>query len=495
MTFGRTRSAPARSAQAFGLALGLAVTVAGCENALDVELPGQITLDATFVPSQADVLVASAIADIECGLSDFIAFNAAGAEDVATKTTGWYGSSLQYDPSPGGTCHGNSTSLGSFISMQKGRWMAEQTYGYLTDEWTDAEVANRNRLQATAAIYAGLTYTFYGELYCEITADTGPLMSWQQSLDKAEEWYTKALTHIGGSDFAIPNGVAPSAQQFAYLLRARTRLAQGDLSGAQQDAAMVQQGFVANITRDGGGEQRRWNRVFANQNLTNGWVSVVGPVNNWIGSGRPDATGKVWPTVIPFTGYWNLGILPDGRAVTADEYPITTTANATAVADTRVPVVPTGTIGGPLRYPIHIQEKYIGEDADIPLAKWEEAWLIIAQAAGGQEAIERVNAIRTAAGLPTVSYLSAGDAAGIEDMIIEEIRREHFLEGRFWPAKLRYDLWFPRGVGQDNWGQTYNTGVRLVMPTNEFTLNPNLVENGGEALRGSMCSAEENPVQ
>src|SRR5690606_22602455 len=158
---------------------------------------------------------------------------------------------------------------------------------------------------------------------------------------------------------------------------------------------------------------------------------------------------------------------------------------ATAVPDTRVPVVFTGSVGGARQYPIAISEKYKGEEDDIPLAKWQEAWLIIAQAQGGQEAIDRVSAIRAAAGLPTVSYLAAGDAAGIEDMIIEEIRREHFLEGRFWPAKIRYDLWFPRGVGQDNWGQPYSTAVRLVMPNNEFTLNPNLEES----MRGSMCSA------
>jgi hypothetical protein len=491
MTVRRKTSRPhgGRARGALALAVGIAATAAGCDNALSVELPGQITLDDTFVASQAEVLVASAIADIECGLTDFIAFNAAGAEDVATKTTGWYGSSLQYDASPGGTCHGSSTALGSFISLQKGRWMAEQTYEKL-GEWTDAEVANRAQLQATAAIYVGLTYTFFGELYCEISANTGPLLSWQQSLEAAEEWYTKALTHIAGADFAIPSGVTSSAQQMAYLLRARTRLAMDDPSGAAEDAERVQQGFVAWITRDGGGEQRRWNRVYANQILTNGWVSVVGPVNSWVGSGQPDATGKVWPAVIPFTGYWDLGISADGRAVTADELPVTTTTDPAAVADTRVPVVPTGSVGGPRRYPIYISEKYVGEEADIPLAKWEEAWLIIAQAKGGQEAIDRVNAIRDDAGLPRVTYLTAGDAAGIEDLIIEEIRREHFLEGRFWPAKLRYDLWFPRGVGQDNWGQPYSTGVRLVMPSNEFVLNPNL----DESQRGSMCSADQNPV-
>ncbi|MEX2581630.1 MAG: hypothetical protein WD766_00015 [Gemmatimonadota bacterium] len=472
------------------LVLGLAVTAAGCENALEVELPGQITEEGTFIPAQADVLVASAIADIECGMSDFIAFNAAGAEDVGMKTTGWYGSNLQYSPSPGGTCHTSSTSVGSFTSLQKGRWMAEQSYERLTD-WTVEEAPNRERLLATAAIYAGLTYTFFGELYCEITANTGPLMSSQQSLEVAEEWFTKALTHIQSTgDFAIPSGVTSSARQMAHLLRARARFGMDDLTGAESDALQVQQGFTSWYTRDEGGEPQRWNRVFASQVGTNGWVAIVGPIDYWSGPPNP-VTGQPWPEVIPFTGYWDLGVLPDGRAISATEHPITTTDFAAAVADPRVPVVNTGNDrGGPRQYPILISQKYSSEDADIPLAKWQEAWFILAQIRKGQAAIDLVNDIRDAAGLPQVSYLSPADAAGVEDMVIEEIRREHFLEARFWSTKLRYNLWFPRGVGQDAWGQGYSTGVRLVMPGNEFDLNPNLDETD----RGSMCVAHENPV-
>lgn len=493
MTFRSHRAPQSRGSgrKALTLVIGIAATAAGCENALQVELPGQITEDGTFIPTQADVLVASAIADIECGLSDFIAFNAAGSEDVATKTTGWYGSALQYDPDPGGTCHSSSTSVGSFTSLQKGRWMAEETYRYLSEEWTDEQVPNRAQLMATAAIYAGLTYTFFGELYCEITANTGPLMSWEQSLGVAEEWFTKALTHIQGTgDFEIPNDVSPSAQQMAYLLRARARFAMNDLAGAEADAMRIQQGFASWITRDGGGEPRRWNRVYAAHIGTNGWVAIVGPIDFWTGPPNP-ATGQPWPAVIPYTGYWNLGILPDGRAISTAEHPITTTDFASAVADPRVPVLDSGNErGGPRQYPIYIAQKYLSEDADIPLAKWQEAWFILAQIRGGQDAIDLVNDVRAAAGLPAVTYLSAGDAAGVEDMLIEEIRREHFLEGRFWSTKLRYDLWFPRGVGEDAWGQGYNTGVRLVMPENEFELNPNLELSD----QGSMCPANESPM-
>lgn len=490
----RSRAASRRAA---ALALGLAVTVAGCENALEVELPGQITEEGTFIPEQADVLVASAIADIECGLADFAAFNAAGAEDAATKSTGWWGTAFQYDPDPTTTdCNSSNTSLGWFTPIHKGRWMAEQTYDRLTGEWA-GQVTKSEELAATAAIYAGISYTFFGEFFCESTFNTGPLQSWEQALASGEEWFTKALTHIerAGGDFAISGGVTTSAKQMAHLLRARNRLAQDDLAGAKADASIVTRGFNAWITREDGGERTRWNRVYSSHVGSNGWIPIVGPIDFWTGPPNP-FTGEPYPEVIPFTGYWNLGVLPNGRAVTDDEYPITTTAFESAVPDPRVVVVNSGNQrGGPRQYPIFVAHKYQSNADDMPLAKWEEAWLILAQVAAeesnGAEAISRVNDIRDAHGLPQVTYLAPTDTENVVDMVIEEIRRTHFLEGgRYLSAKLRYKLWFPRGVGSDAWGQGYQTGVRFVMPDNEFDLNPNI----DESQKGSMCPAHMSPV-
>jgi len=205
--------------------------------------------------------------------------------------------------------------------------------------------------------------------------------------------------------------------------------------------------------------------------------------------------GQPWPAVIPYTGYWDLAVLPDGRAVSDTGHPVTL-ADAGAVADARVPAEQTasggiGTGGGPNNYPLWQQQKYVNRGDDIPLAKWEEAWLIRAQVLGGQTAIDLVNDIRTAHGLPQVTYLAAGDAAGIQNMLIEEIRRTHFLEGgRYWSAKLRYDLWFPRAEGFDQWNLGYQGGVRMTYPAGEFTLNPNLTEND----RGTGCPASQTPI-
>jgi hypothetical protein len=477
-----------RRPAALGVAF-LAVMVGGCDGILDVEVPGRVTLDEAFTPSQAGLLVNSAVADLECALGDFVSFTATGYEDVGHKTVGWWGAAFQYPNTAPGGCSPSATGVGWWNQMQSGRWFAEQTYDRLANQWTVAQVPNREVLMGTAAIYAGLAYTQFGEHFCEVTADVGPLMSWKQALEEGERYLTLAIGHVEtAGDYPIAAGVTTSARQMAYLLRARNRLSQAAGAGsnaapdarlmdlARQDAERVNMNFVSWITRDSGGNRSRWNR-YGEVHIGLGWVSLQGPITWWNGPARlPNpATGQRWPTVIPFTGYWNLAVAPDGRAVSDAGHPVTT-ATAGSVPDPRVPVTNLGTTGGPNQYPMFQQAKFLTTGANIPLAKWEEAWLIRAEIAGGQTAIDLVNEIRTARGLPRVTYLNASDREGVRRMVIEEWRRTHFLEGRFWSVKLRHDdiLWFPRNQGATRWNHNFGPGVRLLMATGEYSQNPHL---------------------
>lgn len=462
------------------LALTTALTVGilgGCEGLLDVERPGSITDEDLFQPDQAAVLVASATSDIECAVSEFIATTGAGSEDALMRTTGWWAGAHEYAVAPNTTnCSTSENAFGWYTPLHKGRFVAERAYESISG-W---DVANKDRLLAQSAIYAGVAYNLLGDFFCEVSVDKGPLMNPDQTLAKAEDYLTKALTHVGASgDFAIGGGVTTSAKQTAHLLRARVRFARGDNDGALADAQAVSRGFMAYVTRESAGPRQRGNKVVAGNN-DNAYVTVAGPVDTWTGPG--------WSGVIPFTGYRNLGILPDGRAVTTTRHPITTTGSAGAVADVRVPVLDTKTKTNGLDF--WTQQKYRARDADIPLANWQEAWLIRAEIAGGQQAIDLVNEIRAFHNLPLVTYLSPGDAQGIEDLIIEERRRSLFLEGRFYVTKIREDLWFPKNIGVTPVvAAPYFGAIRLVMPQSEFELNPGLDLN----MRGTMCG-DERPI-
>jgi hypothetical protein len=302
----------------------------------------------------------------------------------------------------------------------------------------------------------------------------------------------------------MPFGIASSALNMTYGLRAQNAWMSGDLTKAAADAARIPDGFVAYITRENTATRR--NLAFYNGPRAR-FASLQGVVDWWQSSVRQPnpATGQIWPAVIPFTGYTELGILPDGRAVRADGLPIRRAGNGTieqkyrtpaedaAVADTRVPTI-IGIVGGKST-PSYIATKFNTSEAQyMPLVNWQEMVLIRAEAEGGQGAIDRVNSLRTAAGLPQVTYLTAGDTEGIRRMIIEERRRALMLEGRYFYTKIKnLDLlWFPRNQGtMPTAGQPYQGGVRLGMPANEYVLNPNILDLNE---RGTMCDAKSKPV-
>lgn len=494
------------------IALALTVSLVACDSLLNVDLPGSVTEDATFVPSQAALIVNSAIADTECALSAFTAFEGAGYEDSTTRTVGWWGSRFERPTTPNtsGNCAGSeeNTTGAWFAQLQKARWMSEQVYDRLANEWDASQVADHDKLMAEADIYAGIAYTHFGEFFCEVTADGGPMMTWSESLQKAEGLFTDAINIIGTTgDFSIPTDVTTSAEQMAHLLRARARFAQNTSATdalAAQDAALVTQGFESMVTRDAGAERSRWNRPYS-AFVGLGWAVLLGPVDWWSGDSGANDLMDPWPQspdTIPYTGYWDLAVMPDGRAISDAGIPITL-ADAGSVADPRVPAIQTASSGlssNPNSYEVWEEQKYKSQGDDIPLAKWEEAWLIQAQVANENgdpaTAIGLVNDIRTADGVPTITYLDGTSTqAEVQNMLLEEIRRTHFMEpGRWWSTKLRYHLWFPRNQGVDQWNFGYQNGVRMVFPNGEYTTNKNLTPDD----QGSGCRttglADQDPT-
>ncbi len=120
-------------------------------------------------------------------------------------------------------------------------------------------------------------------------------------------------------------------------------------------------------------------------------------------------------------------------------------------------------------------------------------WLIRAEIEGGQRAIDLVNELRAADGLPLVTYADPGDAKEIRYMIIEERRRALHLEARFFMTKLKNTdlLWFPRGVGETvRTGHAMRGGVRFIMPEDEYSFNSSLTQ----ADQGKGCDPAEAPL-
>lgn len=410
----RARRAWANAALAAS-ALG---ALAGCGSLLDVELPTRVPAETLDNPALAATLVAGAIGDFECALTNYITATGLLGDELV-ESTGWIAvftwDQRRIFSNNANLATGDCVVLGYgvFTPLQTARFQAEDAYRRIS-AFPDADVPDKGNLLATAAAYAGYAYTLLGEGFCEMTVDAGPLMTPAEVLQQAEAQFTTAIdqaTTAGNTDIL----------NMARVGRARVRLDLGKLAEAASDAQAVPTGYVHNATRSAVNE-RRWNRTYAD-GQRNFYVSVD----------------------------------PRYRDLTVDGVP-----------DPRVPVVAAGRNGHDGVTPVYFQRKYTSEGAPIPLATWREAQLIIAEAEGGQAAVDAINALRTAAQLP---LFSSSDPAAIQQQVREERRRELFLEGQRFHDMLRFDLPFDSGVNPK--GVTYGDTTCLPLPDAERLNNPN----------------------
>lgn len=484
-----------------------AVTTA-CDKVLEVDLPSAVTADALNDPSTAALQVNSVLGAVECGYSALVVW-ASGLEDNFQRVAGSGPGFTQYGDTPsGGECDTGVWDDSFMESLLIARGEGYRAYSQILG----STIANKERYLATLAMYNAVTLGVFGEYFCEFSISSptsfGDFLTPPEVLAIARGWADSVFVHQATPvALTTQSGeVTPDIHQTTYGLRARIRYASGDLAGAAADAAQVTNGHMAWILREDPEDRR--NAIASIQGNAGGVQSqgiLIGAVTvganpgiSELGShpvaGTPYAGG--WPSPVPFTGYIDLAIeTATGRAVSDAGNPLTT-ADAGTEADTRVPYAIGNTAGGPRP----IEQKYTELSDDIPLVNWREMRLIEAENAGpSSTGVNFVNEIRTADGLPEVAgayrTLVEGDADRFDDLIIEERRRALWLEARFWSTKIQKNekLWFPRRVGEWVNASNYelNGGVRMLMPSSEYQINPNF---GGLDARGTGCSAGERPV-
>jgi hypothetical protein len=395
-------------------AIPLIWLLAACNDVLDVKLPGRVREEALDNPALASTLVAGAQADFECAFTEFVhttglwsneLLNSSGGAEV----NGW-GARLSTYESGTGTCPTSPQTRGAFatyLPLQIARRQAEDALRRL-DAFTDAQVANRALLLATAAAYSGYAHTLLGEAYCQMALDEGPLVTPAAVLAVAEQRFTRAIElATSANDTRILN--------LARVGRARVRLGLGKKAEAAADARLVPSGFVYNATYSNA-TFRRNNTVVLNVN-TNFHESVA----------------------------------PEYRGLTVGTTP-----------DPRVPVRDANRRGQDALTPLWTQAKYTSTDSPIPLATWDEAQLILAEAEGGQAAVDAINRVRAKYNLPAYA---GGTAAQVMTQLVEERRRTLFLDGHAIGDHLRYQIPFATGVNQK--GVRYGENSCLPLPQAE----------------------------
>jgi hypothetical protein len=405
--------------------------LAACDTGrlLDVTTPNQVPVEILDQPGNATLLVNSAIGDYQCAFGSAVVVEAliagemndaqlgAAQWDYArrtanTLTNGIYGTSGCVGPQ----------GLGIYFPLSTARFGADNAVAKLT-AWTDAEVTNRTGLLALANLYAGFSYSMLGMSMCEAAFDNGPAVKQKGMFALAEQRLTDAIA-------AAQTVGADSVRFAALVVRARVRLYQGNTAGALTDAQAVPKGFVMNASTSGTAS-RLYNRVFHVTKQT-GFYSIPSWAQN-----MTTERGQVDPR-------------------SATQLAGTNSANNQQTV-------------------IHVPNKYVaGYAAPMPMAKYEEAQLIIAEIQGGAQAVAIINAMRADVGL--LPYIGPIDAASIKNLVIDERKRVLFLEGTRNYDIERFNIPFnpPVGTAFPVGGGTYGNTTCLPLPDIEKNNNPSL---------------------
>ncbi|HZS62361.1 MAG TPA: RagB/SusD family nutrient uptake outer membrane protein [Gemmatimonadaceae bacterium] len=372
----------------------LTLSLAACslvDHYLKVTSPEQIQTGLLEQPQNAVLISQGAIGDFECAYGAAIVVNGLVSGELIDGTltaARWDYDRRSFDEttplySTGSCDEQTGPGLGNYTPIQTARHTNDRILQLLRS-WTDQQVAPNNRLQLmdTAAVYAGYSRILLGEAMCSAPdSELGPTHDQKTIFQHAVANFSFVI------DSSDPSKLGDkSIITVAYSGRARARLDAGDLAGAAADAGMIPVGFEFDATATGSGAHRQ-NRMNA-ENVSANSVSIQ-------------------------TAYLNLTVPSSGGPV----------------PDTRVQIHhDSGATAADRRTPSYIALKDAAPDSPMRVASYQEAQLIIAEAAGGSAAsVTAINNARAADGLP--AYSGPTDAATVMAQVIEERRREMFLEG------------------------------------------------------------------
>jgi hypothetical protein len=421
------------------------LAVVGCRDSLnkllEVQAPGRVIADSLKGPRNAALLVQSAVTDFECGFAAYVTAGGLFGDELADATvnapnwpTDRRDPTLQESTISTNTCdRGSNPRFAIYTAMQTARFEADDIAKQI-EGWTDAQVSNRQSLLATAYAYAAYSVLLLGESYCSMAIDLGPELTRAQTFAEAENRFTKALNAAKAANLTdITNmslvGRARSRLDQAIVAGAVTNAAK--LSEAAADAQQVPTGFVKNATFSTSAA-RRYNQVYNGNNFLRAYT---------IEAAFRDVTHQ-------------------------------------GVPDPRVVVTNTGLRGSDGLTPSWAQGKYTSLGNPIPIARWAEAQLIIAEAnvnSGDAAGATRIiNALHAIANIPAYA---GGTVAEVKQHLIQERRNELFLEGQHMGDMFRLNQPFlnpPGAPYPPKAGGAYGPTGCLPLPTVETSNNPNI---------------------
>jgi hypothetical protein len=403
---------------------------------LEVEPASRIPAALIETPGSAQILSDGAVADFECAFNAYatqggtIGEEFMYAQQTASRTPYDRRNTTKDDSDYGiNSCTGNT--FGVYTPLHIARRSNENLLALL-QTWSDADVAagagspNRTNLMAIAAAYAGYAYVLLGEGFCTMAVSS---VNIDKSVTYGGEIQRDSVFKLAVARFSEAITAAQAAnntsiERMAYLGRARAKLNLGDYPGAKADAGQVPSGYVRPVSASDAAP-RRQNRITIQNSAVNKSLSI----------GEP---------------YRSMG-------------------------DLRVPVTtntpPTTSATGVVHY---YQTKYTTTATPLPLATYEEAQLIIAEAdirAGSLvTALPILQASRTRGGQGVFTGTTQAEYLA---ELIDQRRRELFAESHHLGDVIRYNITLTPAAGTPyHFGGTYGTQICFPLPAAERLNNP-----------------------
>ena len=410
----------------------LPITLAACDDLLDVELPGNVT-EADLGPSVANTLMLSTQGNVEYAWSQYTYFASHQSDEWNQQSGNRQRKQMGLrliDP-------GFQYIIDNLWSPLHVALQEADEFSTLIAEFPSEEVPDKNELIAKIKAYSAWPVVALAEGFCgSPIAGSEEIFGASELFTRAEARFTEAMalaSAAGLTDF----------ENMARVGRARARLGLEDFQGAIADAEMVPLGFEFMVTRDTDPGRRR-NKIHDD---LNGELTV-------------DKIGS-----IP-GNYWDL--------------------EWKGVPDLRIQVEHTGEFSYDFVTEHHrLANKHTEYSTDMILATWREAQMFIADAAAQSgdlaRAREVLNGFHERAGIPDVTEEDIPTQADVIRHVIQERSREFFADSGYrlfdhnrWrgtafeiPFLGEPGSFYP--VGIDHHGERFGDTTCLPVPRNETT--------------------------